>query len=151
MADGHLSRPATCYLLCTVRRVRANECVPPTTMSMSRLITLHNTQQKVRPSLVWLKGESLLDKLPTIGLVAIDRRKRKQRRREERAFEWLQSVQGNKNVLAKAASSKFLTGNRRAVVAKGERNELTALRRCGAAANSAYNGGCSRTPSGTSS
>jgi hypothetical protein len=50
--------------------------------------------------------------------LAIDRRKRKQRKREERAFEWLQSVQGNNDVLAEAASSKFLTGNRRLAAAK---------------------------------
>jgi hypothetical protein len=56
--------------------------------------------------------------------LAIDRRKRKQRKREERAFEWLQSVQGNGDVLAEAASSKFLTGNRRQAVAKGEGNEF---------------------------
>jgi hypothetical protein len=56
--------------------------------------------------------------------LAVDRRKRKQRKREERAFEWLQSVQGNNDVLAEAASSKFLTGNRRPAVAKGEGNEF---------------------------
>jgi hypothetical protein len=67
------------------------------------------------------------------GGLAVDRRKRKQRKREMRAFEWLQSVQGNNDVLAEAASSKFLTGNRRPAVAKGEGNEL-------AAANSAANG-----------
>jgi hypothetical protein len=39
-------------------------------------------------------------------------------KREERAFEWLQSVQGNNDVLAEAASSKFLTGNRRLAAAK---------------------------------
>jgi hypothetical protein len=58
------------------------------------------------------------------GGVAVDRRKRKQRKREERAFEWLQSVQGNNELLAEAASSKFLTGNRRPAVAKGEGNEF---------------------------
>jgi hypothetical protein len=58
------------------------------------------------------------------GGLAVDRRKRKQRKREERAFEWLQSVQGNGDVLAEAASSKFLTGNRRPAVAKGEGNEF---------------------------
>jgi hypothetical protein len=47
------------------------------------------------------------------GGLAVARRKRKQRKREERAFEWLQSVQGNDQVLAEAASSKFLTGSRR--------------------------------------
>jgi hypothetical protein len=60
------------------------------------------------------------------GGLAVDRRKRKQRKREERAFEWLQSVQGNGDVLAEAASSKFLTGNRRPAVAKGEGNEFAA-------------------------
>jgi hypothetical protein len=64
--------------------------------------------------------------------LAVDRRRRKQRKREERAFEWLQSVQGNKHVLAEAASSKFLTtgnGNRRRRPAAGaeiENNELPA-------------------------
>lgn len=67
------------------------------------------------------------------GGPAVDRRKRKQRKREERAFEWLQSVQGNNEVLAEAASSKFLTGYRRPAVAKGEGNEF-------AAANNAANG-----------
>jgi hypothetical protein len=57
------------------------------------------------------------------GGMAVDRRKRKQRKREERAFEWLQSVQGNNDVLAEAASSKFLTGNRRLAAAKAG-NEL---------------------------
>jgi hypothetical protein len=60
------------------------------------------------------------------GGFEVDRRKRKQRKREERAFEWLQSVQGNGDVLAEAASSKFLTGNRRQAVAKGEGNEFAA-------------------------
>jgi hypothetical protein len=36
------------------------------------------------------------------------RRKRKQRKREERAMDWLQSVEADGNVLAEAASSKFL-------------------------------------------
>jgi hypothetical protein len=62
--------------------------------------------------------------------LAVDRRKRKQRQREESAFEWLQSVQGNKHVLAEASSSKFLTGNsnqrrRSARAAKGESNSAT--------------------------
>jgi hypothetical protein len=36
----------------------------------------------------------------------VDRRKCKQRKREAHAFEWLQSVQENKHVLAEAASSQ---------------------------------------------
>jgi hypothetical protein len=37
-------------------------------------------------------------------------RKRKQRKKEQQAVEWLQSVEADQNVLAEAASSKFLTG-----------------------------------------
>lgn len=64
--------------------------------------------------------------------LVIDQRKCKQRKRGERSFEWLQSVQENKDVLAETASSKCLTGtsNRRrrrsAVTAKGERDKLAA-------------------------
>lgn len=36
-------------------------------------------------------------------------RKRKQRKKEQQAVEWLQSVEADQNVLAEAASSKFLT------------------------------------------
>jgi hypothetical protein len=77
----------------------------------------------------------------------VDRRKRKQRKREELAFDWLLSVQANKHVLAEAASSKFLTGNgnrrRRpavAVAAKGVRPELAA------ASKSAANAGALEQP-----
>jgi hypothetical protein len=56
--------------------------------------------------------------------LAVDRRKRKQRKREELAFEWLLSMQGSKHVVAEAASSKFLTGSvnrrRRRVVLEKE-------------------------------
>jgi hypothetical protein len=38
-------------------------------------------------------------------------RKRKQRKKEQRAVEWLQSVEADQNILAEAASSKFLTGS----------------------------------------
>ena len=43
--------------------------------------------------------------------ISNERRKRKQRRKEERAVEWLHSVEAGNDVLAEAASSKFLTGN----------------------------------------
>lgn len=45
--------------------------------------------------------------------VAVARRKRKQRKKEQRAVEWLQSVEAGNDVLAEAASSKFLTGSNR--------------------------------------
>jgi hypothetical protein len=88
--------------------------------------------------------ESLLDRLRTYCGVYWTGHMKKSQARYERAFEWLHSVQGNKNVFAEAASSKFFTGNRRLVAAKGERNELATAAAAAAAANSAENGWCSR-------
>jgi hypothetical protein len=56
-------------------------------------------------------------------------RKRKQRKKEQRAVEWLQSVEADQNILAEAASSKFLTGSNSPAATTFRRQPAIALSR----------------------
>lgn len=66
-----------------------------------------------RGSSLYFQDEEVDNEEDAIIIAALQRkqRKRKQRKKEQKAVEWLQSVEADQNVLAEAASSKFLTGS----------------------------------------